>query len=124
MLANPYKGEVNVELCGESFAARPTYTAIRTWEEKTGRTSTELLVRLTSGVFGVRDLVNILQPALKAGGTELSEDDLGEKVVQTGQADVLKPVAAILKNALTGGKEADLGEVKAGLGQAASSSAG
>jgi hypothetical protein len=121
MTANPYRGEVTVELGGESFAARPTYAAILAWEEKTGRTSTELLMRMTSGVFGVRDLVAILQPALEAGGTRMKEADLGERIVRHGQADVLKPVALILRNALTGGKEDELGEVKPGLELVASS---
>lgn len=113
MTVNPYRGEVTVELGGEQFAARPTYAAILAWEEKTGRTTTELLMRLTSGLFSVKELVSILQPALKAGGANLSTEVLGDRVVQEGQTEVLRPVAVLLKNALTGGKEPEPGELKA-----------
>lgn len=110
MEANTYRGEVSIELSGVSYAARPDYNAILRWEEETGRATTELLMRLSAGIITLREIVAVLRHAIASGGRPVSAELLGTAIVETGQTEVYRPLGAVLKNALTGGKEAEPGE--------------
>jgi hypothetical protein len=105
MTANPHRGEVSVELGGVTHTARPTYAAILQYEQETGRTSTELMVRFSTGMFSLKEITSILHACLGAGGYKVPAAQIGEQIVQDGQTEFLKPCALLLRNALTGGKE-------------------
>jgi hypothetical protein len=120
MEANPYRGEVLVELSGVSYAARPDYHAILSWEEETGRATTELLMRLSAGIITLREIVAVLRHAIASGGRPVSAEFLGTAIVQHGQTEVYRPLGTVLKNALTGGKEAEPGEPAAAEARAGS----
>jgi hypothetical protein len=123
MTANQHRGEVSVELSGVSHTARPTYQAILAYEQETGRSSSELMMRFSAGVFTLREIVAILHACLTAGGLKLSHQQLGEQVVDGGQTEFLKPCGYLLRNALTGGKQPDEGEAEAVRAPAASRTA-
>ena len=117
MAANRHRGEVPLTLQGTSYTLRPSYEAIVEWEERTGRGSTELLMRFGASAFRVVDLVAIVGAAARASGATLTDREFGALVVAEGQANVLPSVALLLKNALDGGKEPQPGEaVAAGAG--------
>lgn len=124
MTANPHRGEVSVELGGVSHTARPTYTAILAYESELGRSSSELMMRFSAGVFMLRDIVAILHACITAGGAKLTPQQLGELVVEGGQTEFLKPCGYLLRNALTGGKQPEEGEAEAVREPAASRTAG
>lgn len=113
MAANKHRGEVSVRLGDTDLVARPSYTAVCAWEEALGRPSTELAVRLSSGLFTAREVATVLHAALKAGGSSLSLADVGEAIVEEGLADYLRPAVLLLRNALTGGREPASGEAPA-----------
>lgn len=108
--ANPWRGEVPVTLAGVEYTGRPSYSAILQWETATGRTSTELMVRLSGGLFALAELTAIVHAALNAGGHKLPLDEVGRLVVEEGQVTMLPVAGRLLHNALTGGKEPDVGE--------------
>jgi hypothetical protein len=114
MEANSFRGEVLIELSGVSYAARPDYNAILRWEEETGRATTELLMRLSAGALTLREIVAVLRHAIASGGRSLSAELVGSAIVQTGQTELYRPLGKVLKNALTGGKEAEPGEPEPG----------
>ncbi|WP_448208484.1 gene transfer agent family protein [Azospirillum sp. sgz302134] len=120
--ANPHRGEVALVLGGTSYALRPSYEAIVEWEERLGRGTTEILMRIGASVFRVHELAAIVGAAARAGGATLTDADAGRLIVADGQVDVIPVVARLLKHALTGGKEAEPGEAGA-AGTGASPSA-
>ena len=113
MQANPLRGEVAVVLGGVTYSARPTYTAILSWEGETNRTTTEILMRFAAGVFTLRELTAVIHAALTAGGAKLTADAVGEMIVDAGQTELLPPAGTLLRNALTGGREPAAGEAQA-----------
>jgi hypothetical protein len=109
-MGNPHRGEVAVTLGGVDYAARPDYTAIVAWEERSGRITADLALRFGAGVFAMRELVAVIHAALVSGGAKLPVEEVGRLVVEEGALDLLKPAAVLLRNALTGGKEPKPGE--------------
>jgi hypothetical protein len=122
-MGNPHRGEVAVTLGGVDYAARPDYTAIVAWEERSGRITADLALRFGAGVFAMKELVAVIHAALVSGGAKLPVEEVGRLVVEEGALDLLKPAAILLRNALTGGKEPRPGEPKPGELQAAETGA-
>lgn len=110
---NPYRGEVRFELAGVSYVGRPDYTAIVLWEELTGRTTTDLLMRFASGAFTARELASVIGAAIQSGGVNVKVEQVGRWIVEGGQTEYLGTAGRLLKNALTGGRDAPAGEVEA-----------
>ena len=119
--ANPFRGEVALALGGTSYTLRPSYEAIVEWEERLGRGTTELLMRLGASVFRVAELAAIVGAAARAGGATLTDAEVGRLIVADGQVEVIPVVARLLKHALTGGKDPEPGEAgAAGTGESLS----
>lgn len=113
--ANPHRGEVALVLGGTSVTLRPSYEAIVEWEERLGRGTTEILMRLGASAFRVAELAAIVGAAARAGGATLSDQDAGRLIVADGQVEVIPVVAKLLKHALTGGKDPEPGEAGAAV---------
>lgn len=122
--ANPHRGEVPVELVTPSgdrqtFTLRPSWQALSAIEETMGKSVVAIADRFSSqdaDSIAIRDYVTMTHAFLRAGGHDLSRDQVGEMVYATGilTADYRLAVLTALMNGLTGGQEVKAtGEAKA-----------
>lgn len=122
MSANPHRGEVPVILAGTVYTARPKYGAVVAWEERAGIPSLHLMTRFAAGIYHMKELVAVIHAAVSAGGANLTEEQVGDAVVEAG-SDTFLPIAGkLLRHAVTGGKESEPGEAVATEGTAVSPS--
>ncbi|WP_114393235.1 gene transfer agent family protein [Oleisolibacter albus] len=123
-MANPHAGEVSLTLAGRPYTMRPSFGAMVELEEALGCGVTDLASAiLAKGAATLRtsQMAAIIWAGLKGAGTELSRDEVGTLVVQTGLAACIHPASQLLANMLTGGqppREDSAGEAMAAAGAA------
>jgi hypothetical protein len=109
-MANENRGEVAIELGGESFTLRPTFDALSNMETRTGLGVIELAQRCTptdyggSWKFTTRDVHAVLIEAIKASGAK-PPADLGARIIQYGLPKAAAMCGTFLINALAGGQQ-------------------
>ncbi|MCF4166473.1 gene transfer agent family protein [Zavarzinia compransoris] len=99
------RGEVRVHLAGRDFLLRPSFAALAETETMAGCGLVPLARRFVDGGYGLRDVVAVLLPALKAGGT-VPAGDVGDLVLDRGLLAVAPACAALLAAALGPGEAA------------------
>ena len=107
---NPHRGEVEIALSERSFLMRPTYAGIVRYETETGFGSVELFQRVQSRLYTHREIVAIVTAGIKEasppGEADLITDQkVGQMVVEAGVLNVVPNVVRFLENALTGGRK-------------------
>jgi hypothetical protein len=117
--ANEERGEVSLALGARSFKLRPSYTALRAVEKKSGRSLMELARLANKVALPLPDLAIVATEMIRAGA---GEDDLGAKaaspdkieemIFEEGVAAVSPTLFTVLFLAATGGVTAS-GEIKA-----------
>ena len=100
-MANEQRGEVRLTLAGVDYLLRPTFDALAETEQRAGCGLLPMVRRLTSQEWGVRDLLAIIGPAIKAGGAK-PPDNLGPLIMAEGPIRVAVIAAQYLSNALVG----------------------
>lgn len=112
--ANKFRGEVNLSLGDSTLLLRPTYTAIAEWEDKAGAGTVQILYRLSASAYRLAELVAVVAAAARAGGHKITDDQVGDMIVDHGVVEVVPAIAKMLANCLTGGREPDpVGEAAA-----------
>lgn len=102
--ANPHRGEVPLALGGQVYRLRPSFTALAETEVMAGCGLVPLARRFLDGSYGLRDVVAVLVPALKAAGHD--EAAVGQMVIDAGLLKAAPACAALLAAALAPGREA------------------
>lgn len=97
------RGEVRVALAGRDFVLRPSFAALSETETMAGCGLVALARRFIDGSYGLRDVVAVLLPALKAGG-DVPSGDVGDLVLERGLLSVAPACAALLAAALGPGE--------------------
>lgn len=101
-MANPLRGEVEIALGGETLTLRPTFGAIMEIEDRLGGI-VPLASRAAAGDFGLRDVAVIVRACLNAAdGGSRSLDEVGERIMAEGVANVTPAVSALLAGVLSG----------------------
>jgi Phage tail tube protein, GTA-gp10 len=100
-MANIQRGEVTVTLGGRDYVLRPTFAALAEIESLAGRGLVPLAQRFLDRQFGLADVLAVLGPAIKAGGSKPPEN-LGDAVVAAGVLNLAGPIARFLAHALSG----------------------
>lgn len=112
MTGNWLRGEVSIELEGETYILRPSYEAITAIEEITGRSLLQLMEAADSGALPLKQAAVIVTEFIKAWGREQGDKPhfekftarrVGELLYDEGMLKVNPRVALVLLNALTGG---------------------
>ncbi|PWR22753.1 gene transfer agent family protein [Zavarzinia aquatilis] len=101
--ANPHRGEVSVTLGGQVYRLRPSFAALAETEVMAGCGLVPLARRFLDGSYGLRDVVAVLVPALKAAGQ--GGESVGQLVIDTGFLTVAPACAALLAAALAPDRE-------------------
>ncbi|QBE91904.1 hypothetical protein DRN02_007665 [Sphingomonas paucimobilis] len=121
--ANELRGEVDLVLDGQRFVLRPSYTAIKAMEKKTGRALIELAQLAEQGAMPQEHQAIVVTELVRAWGRELAEDEyataeqkmmitaarsanadvIGELLYPVGVMEVQPRLHIVLGLALTGG---------------------
>ncbi len=104
MAANPYRGEVEIELDGRDLIMRPTYETLADIEAATGSTAMQLIRRFGEHSFGFNDLVAIVGAGLKGAGTPFSRKRVAEMVYNSGLLAAAGPASELLLSAMNAGQ--------------------
>jgi hypothetical protein len=103
----PKRDWLDVKIGGKTHRLRLTFEAIEAIEDRLDKT---VLGLLTSGepteTLRFRDVVIVLQEALRAGGVELEYKDLADEVFAAGYGIYTTPVAVLLMQTVMAGPEA------------------
>lgn len=98
--ANPQRGEAMLEVAGESYLLRPTFTALVAAEEELGPLFA-LVERAGDGRLALAEMAALFWHCL-APGHGLTRDQLGEALAGCGLAACAKPLRAVLRQILQG----------------------
>lgn len=113
-MANEYRGEVEVDLGGNTYTMRPTLNAIAMLEGKGGSVRKLLSKFLAQDQHGnsfvndewrVTDVVQIIQAGFAGqGGNAPKASDVAQLVMDEGAQNLTVACIQFLSNCLTGGK--------------------
>lgn len=82
-MANPLRGEIDIELGGETLTLRPSFDAICQVESATGKHLAELAAEMASGRVGLRQAAVIVTACANAADPDkrLNESQVGPKLM-------------------------------------------
>ena len=101
-MANPWRGEVELEVDGEARVMRLTLAALAELEARLESDSlVELIGRFEAGTFRVRDLIALLTAGLNGGGWRIAEGDLVKARIEGGPLAAAQAAARLLRVTFT-----------------------
>lgn len=108
-MANPYRGEVELSIDGESRVLRLTLGALAELESQLECESLlDMISRFETGGFRVSDLIALITAGLNGGGWRISEAELLKRRIDGGPLAAAQAAARLLKITFTlPGEDAD-----------------
>jgi hypothetical protein len=101
-MANPWRGEVELEVDGEPRVMRLTLAALAELEARLESDSlVELIGRFEAGSFRVRDLIALLTAGLNGGGWRIGEGELVKARIEGGPLAAARAAARLLRVTFT-----------------------
>jgi len=104
-MTNPLKGEIEIELGGQTYKCRLTIDAIVSIEQAVGSGIIKLATRMSEGDISISDAISILTPALRGGGNDYTEKDVKKIIQDAGITKSIQVVANLLTQTLVAGME-------------------
>ena len=102
LMANPWRGEVELVVDGEPRVMRLTLAALAELEARLkSKSLIELIARFEAGGFRVRDLIALLTAGLNGGGWKVSEAELVKASIDGGPLAAAQAAARLLKITFT-----------------------
>ena len=99
-MANPYAGEVRLELDGQFYELRLTLGALAELEEELDDENVlDLISRFESGQFSTRDVLMLIVAGLRGGGWQGVARDLLSAEIKGGLLEATKVAAQLLARA-------------------------
>ena len=115
-MTNPLKGEIEIELGGETYKCRLTMNSIMEIEDSCNCGIIKLATKMAEADIRMSDIVNVLHPAIRGGGNNISRNDTIKIVQEAGIINSTTAVANLLTSTLTDDSkdEADEGKSQTG----------
>jgi len=104
-MANPLKGEVNIQLAGKDYKCRLTIDAIMQIEDACNCGILKLATRMGEADIRMSEIINVLLPAMRGGGNDLQRKDIINIVQDAGIVKATTAVANLLAKSLTDDSE-------------------
>ena len=104
-MANKARGEVTLELGGESYVLVPSFGAVCEIEDKTGANLFNLGRRLELADISARDLIDFAHACLAPVGYKGDKARLGEAIVEAGALKVIAALTEFCRNYAFGGQD-------------------
>ncbi len=109
-MANKARGEVKLDLGGESYVLRPTFGAVCEIEDAIGTNLFDAGRKLERAEITAKEMVKLTHACLTQSGYPVEEDKLGELIVAHGSLDTIAALVKFCQSYAFGGRE----EKKAG----------
>lgn len=111
-MPNDLRGEIEINLGGQTYLMRPSFQVMREIEMLTRMDINPLGKKFSLAQQGIQDVTAVLYAGIRGGGnTKLKYDEVGEMVYRKGFAKANK-YALDFMAALMRGDEEDLAEAK------------
>lgn len=100
-MTNPLRGEVQIQLGEESYKARLTIDALVRIETELDQGILKLAARISQADIRISELIVVLRAALRGGGNDLSDKDIGNIISKIGIVGASTEVAKLLATTLS-----------------------
>jgi|TARA_A100001011_G_scaffold64180_1_gene64792 hypothetical protein len=104
-MTNPLRGEVNIELGSETYKARLNIDALVRIETELDQGILKLATRIAQADVRISELITVLKAALRGGGNDLQEKDVGKIITDIGIVQASTEVAKLLATTLSDPEE-------------------
>ena len=101
MSANPHRGEVSLQVAGETLVLRPSFTALVAAEEELGPLF-GLVERASEGKLVLHEIAALFDHLSADRPKAITRQRIGEAVVETGLAGISPTLRLILEQILRG----------------------
>ena len=99
-MANPLKGQIEFDLAGKSYKARLTIEAIVGIESALNMSLLKVAQKMSEGDVSITHIINILHPALRGGGNDMSMQQVMSLVDEAGIVQSTTAISQILGQTL------------------------
>ena len=99
--ANPYRGEANLDVGGETLVLRPSFGALVAAEEELGPLF-GVAERAAEGRLGLSEIVALFDHVSKDRPAGITRERIGEAVVERGLAGVAPVLRVVIGQILQG----------------------
>ncbi len=103
-MANRERGEVTLELGGESYVLVPSFGAVCEIEDALGANLFGLGRRLALAEITAREVIDLAHACLAQTGVKLDKAALGEAILEAGTLEVMAVLAEFCANYAFGGR--------------------
>ena len=100
-MTNPLKGEIEIELGGQTYKCRLTIDAIIKIEESCNCGIIKLAQKMADGDIRMSDILSVLLPALRGGGNDFDLKKITKLVQDAGIVNATSAVATLIAQSLT-----------------------
>ena len=107
MTANRKRGEVTLELGGESYVLASNVEAIVEIENKMDTNLFAIGQRLESAEISARELIDLTHACATQAGYEVTRERLGELIVEAGAHKVITALTEFCRNYVFGAQHAE-----------------
>ncbi len=114
-MANPKRGELTIALGKKKYKAKVTLDVVMRIEQSVGKGVVKIVQALSEGELTTSQMVAILTPAIRGGGNDVTEKDIGEDLWAAGLSDGMKAVGEIASTILGAGGDEGNDEEAAAL---------
>ena len=100
-MTNPLKGQIEVTLGSKTYKARLTMDSIIQIENDCNCGIIKLATKMGDADIRMSEIINVLTPALRGGGNDLTKKDVMNLVQNSGIVNATTAVATLLAETLT-----------------------
>ena len=100
-MTNPLRGEIEITLGSETYKARLTIDALVRIEEELDSGILKLAARIAQADIRLKELIVVLKAALRGGGNDLNEKQVGKIISDIGIVTASTEVAQLLAQTLS-----------------------
>jgi hypothetical protein len=108
-MTNPLKGEIEIELGGETYKCRLTIDSLVKIEDELDKGILELANDISQARVRVKTLITVLKYALRGGGNDFDEKNIKEIITKSTILESSTIVAQLLADSLTDPEAAEEG---------------
>lgn len=104
-MANKARGEVTLELGGETYVLRLEFGVIAEIEDELDTVMIRLGMKIEQIQLRAKELLRTVQVIVKANGYEVAEETLAEAIAKDGVAAAMAPLIVYVRNYAFGSPE-------------------
>ncbi len=108
-MTNPLKGEIEIELGGQTYKCRLTIDSLVKIEDELDKGILELATDMGQAKVRLRTLIVVLRHALRGGGNDFDEKKIKEIIQSSSLIEASSVVAQLIADSLTDPEEKEEG---------------